>query len=205
MKYLAITISALAALMLFAVGSCVDNTDDGEMTIAADSDRPAASSDEAMEQPEGEPVPLESATDEGWGGAYDFSYTLFSDGSSHKLSDNLGTPVVLNFWAAWCPPCKAEMPDFEEVYAEKGDQFTLLAVAIDEREDPGSGMVPKDFFAEQGFSYTGAYDETGAGSQMYGVQAIPTTIFIDRNGDVVHEQKGMMSREDFEKYLAEIL
>jgi hypothetical protein len=97
------------------------------------------------------------------------------------------------------------MPDFEEVYAEKGDQFTLLAVAIDEREDPGSGMVPKDFFAEQGFSYTGAYDETGAGSQMYGVQAIPTTIFIDRNGDVVHEQKGMMSREDFEKYLAEIL
>lgn len=131
-----------------------------------------------------------------WGNAPDFSYRTF-DGRTGKLSDFRGKPVVVNFWAAWCPPCKQEMPDFNEVYQARDGAFELIAVAVDNRSDPAA------YFAAQDFSYTGGMDVDGAA--RYVGAAIPVTVFIDRQGNLVHKQEGMMSREQFEGNLARIL
>lgn len=132
----------------------------------------------------------------GWGNAPDFSYRTF-DGRTGRLSDHYGKPVVVNFWAAWCPPCKQEMPHFEESFQQHAGGFELLAVAVD------SGSDAAAYFAAQGFSYTGGMDIDGAGHYLGG--AIPVTVFIDRQGNLVHKQKGMMTRDQFESHLAKIL
>jgi thiol-disulfide isomerase/thioredoxin len=132
----------------------------------------------------------------GWGNAPDFNYRTF-DGQSGRLSDHFGKPVVVNFWAAWCPPCKQEMPHFDESFQQHAGGFELLAIAVDPNNDPAA------YFAAQGFSFTGGMDVDGAAHYLGG--AIPVTAFIDRQGNLVHRQDGMMTREQFESHLKKIL
>ncbi|MBN2081464.1 TlpA family protein disulfide reductase [bacterium] len=132
----------------------------------------------------------------GWGNAPDFSYTAF-DGTQHKLSEKAGTPLVVNFWAGWCPPCKQEMPEFEKSYVAHNGAFEIIAVAVDSTYDP------QGFFESQGFSYIGGLDIDG--KTKYVGQSIPVTVFIDRNGNQVARNEGRMTLEMFEEYLAKIL
>ena len=131
----------------------------------------------------------------GWGNAPDISYKTF-DGTTRNLSDHLGKPVVVNFWAAWCPPCKAEMPEFETIFKKYEGQFELIAITVDERNEPEA------FFASNGYTYTGA---RSAQVNKYVEMSIPVTAFIDRQGNLVHKQTGMVSGEAFESFLKEIL
>lgn len=131
-----------------------------------------------------------------WGNAPDIEYTTFS-GEKKKLSDHAGRPLVVNFWAAWCGPCVAEMPEFNKVYKESGGSFDLVAIAVDQRNDPTT------FFAAKQFAFVGAFSETGF--LKYIENSIPVTAFIDRNGDLVHKQTGGMSIEVFRENLSKIL
>lgn len=119
--------------------------------------------------------------------APDFSFTM-PDGSVAKLSDYRGQKVILNFWASWCPPCKAEMPDIQRVYdAHKSDGVVVLA--INSKEDLAT---VQQFISTMGVSFTVITNESGDISQQYGALGLPTTFFINSDGTVNNLRKGIM-------------
>lgn len=114
-----------------------------------------------------------------------------ADGNQVKLSDFKGKPVVLNFWTSWCIYCKKEMPDFETAYKELGDdvQFMMVNVTDGYRETKEMGQ---EFIQNQGFTFPIYYDINLEGSNAYSVVSLPTTVFIDKDGNVVNLVKGMI-------------
>ena len=116
------------------------------------------------------------------------------DGNSHRLSDFRGKPVILNFWASWCGPCKAEMPDFDEAYQTYGKDIHFLIVNL---TDGSSETVESAsaFIAEQGYTFPVYYDTAYSGATAYGIRSIPMTFFIDADGNLVTYGEGMLSAE----------
>ncbi len=102
------------------------------------------------------------------------------DGSKFKLSDQIGRPVVVNFWATWCLPCRAEMPAFEQVYRNHRDQG-LVVVGVDVAESPD---VVAKFVSEAGATFPIALDVSGEVTELYRIQGMPTTFFIGRDGKI---------------------
>ena len=125
--------------------------------------------------------------------AIDFT-VVDRDGNACKLSDWVGTPVVLNFWASWCPPCKEEMPAFDEVYREFGGavQFMMVDLVDGVQETVATGSA---YIDAQGFSFPVYYDTTGEAGYVYGIRSIPTTIFIDKDGYVITGAQGAISAD----------
>ena len=106
-------------------------------------------------------------------------FTVYDiDGNNVKLSDMLGKPVVLNFWASWCPPCKEEMPDFNNVYNEAGDEtiFMMVNATDGARETKDKGAA---FISEGGYAFPVYYDLDLEAVNQYGIRALPTSVFID--------------------------
>jgi cytochrome c biogenesis protein CcmG, thiol:disulfide interchange protein DsbE len=102
------------------------------------------------------------------------------DGTSVSLSDYEGQVVVINFWASWCPPCRAEMPALQSAYLDLLPQgVTILAVNAANQDDP---QAARSFVAERGLTFPILEDITGAVSRAYQVNALPSTYFIDHNG-----------------------
>jgi peroxiredoxin len=103
------------------------------------------------------------------------------DGKVVRLSDFRGKTVVLNFWATWCPPCRAEMPEFQQVWEERGsggaDDLVVLAVDLQEPE-----RLVTAFVEEFDLTFPVVIDGTGAVTQHYGLRGLPGTFFIDRDG-----------------------
>jgi len=125
--------------------------------------------------------------------APDFT-VLDQEGNEVKLSDMEGKPVVINFWASWCSPCKDEMPHFENVYNELGDsvQFMMIDLADGFQETIESGTA---YFSEHGFLMPLFFDTTGEASGKYGITGIPTTIFIDKDGYLITHAVGGIDEE----------
>ena len=113
------------------------------------------------------------------------------DGTAVTLSDHFGKPIVLNFWASWCPPCKAEMPTFHEVYLDVKDEVTFLMVDLvdGQRETVEAGQ---NYIDAQGFTFPVVFDTAGNAARAYNISSIPTTYFIDSDGNVVSSHIGMM-------------
>lgn len=133
--------------------------------------------------------------------APDFSVTLL-DGSTAKLSDFRGKPVMLNFWASWCGPCTAEMKNIESVYQKHlNDDFVILAVNQGENDTTVQGY--KELWK---LNFRLVRDNLENASKLYRVQALPTTVFVDAQGKV-HEIHigGPMSVEFIEQRVNELL
>lgn len=144
----------------------------------------------AEETPEPEPVQAPDFT------AYDLN------GNQARLSDYLGKPVVLNFWASWCGPCRSEMPDFNEAYGELGEDVQFLMVNMTGgRETMESASA---FIQEQGFTFPVLYDTDGDAAETYGVYSLPTTIFIDAEGCAVAQATGAIDRDTLQKGISMI-
>ncbi len=123
------------------------------------------------------------------------------DGETVRLSDLRGRPVLLNFWATWCPPCKIEMPDIENLYQKYKDQgFTVIA--IDQQESPDA---VRQYFQQMGLSFQPVIDSTGEIFNLYRVVALPTSYFIDSQGVVRVQHRGMMTREQMESYVGQVI
>lgn len=123
------------------------------------------------------------------------------EGESITLSDFRGRPVLINFWATWCPPCKIEMPDIEALYQKYKDRgFTVIAV--DQQESPAA---VQQYFQEMGLSFLPVIDSTGEIFNLYRVVALPTSYFIDAEGIVRFQHRGMMTREQMESYARQIM
>lgn len=131
--------------------------------------------------------------------APDFSLKAL-DGSTLKLADLRGKPVMVNFWATWCPPCKEEMPAMEAAYEKARDQG-IEFLGVDVKEDPS---VVEKFVKEKGYSWTFLLDQDGTAGQRYQITGIPETFFIDRNGVLQARVIGPMSPTVLESRLAKI-
>ncbi len=123
------------------------------------------------------------------------------EGVPIRLSTLRGKPVILNFWATWCPPCKIEMPDLEALY-QKYSQQGLTILAVDQQEPP---EAVRAYFEEMQLSFQPVIDSTGEIFNVYRVVALPTSYFIDASGTVRVQHRGMMTREQMENYVSQIL
>ncbi len=99
------------------------------------------------------------------------------DGSRVRLADLRGRPVVINFWATWCPPCKEELPHLQSAAAAYGPQVVFLGVDNAEPADTVGAFVRAN-----GVSYTILTDPSAAIARLYQVNGLPTTFFVDRDG-----------------------
>lgn len=127
-------------------------------------------------------------------------FTVYDeDGNPHKLSDFFGKPIVLNFWASWCPPCKAEMPEFNEKYLELGDEIQFLMVNVTAGD---AFQDAYDYIQQQGYQFPVFYDHTGEAAYTYMVQSIPVTYFIDAEGRLVTHRVGMLDKEALEYFIS---
>lgn len=120
-------------------------------------------------------------------------------GNTHTLSDYKGKTVFLNFWATWCPPCRAEMPDIQKIYEsykEDGDDsLVILGVAGPSQGKEKSKQGVIDFLEENGYTYPVLMDTTGEQFMNYGVYTLPTTYMIDKDGSVFGYVSGQISEE----------
>lgn len=131
-------------------------------------------------------------------------FTVYDiDGNAVKLSDFLGQPVVLNFWASWCGPCKMEMPDFNERCQALGDTVAFLMVNMTDgsRETVETASA---FIQEQGYVFPVFYDTDGDAANTYGVYSLPTTLFIDAQGHAIAQATGAISGETLQKGIGQI-
>jgi peroxiredoxin len=104
-------------------------------------------------------------------------------GETTRLEDLRGQVVVLNFWASWCPPCKAEMPDLEAAYkANRDEGLVILGINSTFQDSPEAAL---SFADAQGVTFPILLDRTGEVSRQYLVRALPTTFFIDRQGIIL--------------------
>ncbi len=129
-------------------------------------------------------------------------FTLFDlDGNEISLSDFRGKTVFINFWATWCPPCRAEMPEIEAVHQEYKDKgVVVIGVDIVEPES-----TVRQYIKRGGFTWTIVLDSTGEVASDYQIAAIPTSFFIDREGIIRAVNIGAMTKKAMEAKLAKAI
>lgn len=121
-----------------------------------------------------------------------------AEGGEVHLSDYVGKPIVLNFWASWCGPCQMEMPDFHEKYLELGEdiQFLMINMTDGARETIESAS---GFIAEQEYTFPVFYDTQSNAAMTYGAYSLPTTYFIDAEGYVIAQATGAIDDETLQR------
>ena len=122
-------------------------------------------------------------------------FTVYDvDGNKVNLFDFKGKPIVVNFWASWCPPCKREMPDFNEVYKEYKNEVVFMMIdlvdGIRETKDKGQKYVK-----EQGYEFPVYFDTDQDAAYKYWIMSIPTTIFINSEGNIEIGYQGAIDKE----------
>ncbi len=139
--------------------------------------------------------------------APDFSLTD-QYGNTHTLSDYKGKTVFLNFWATWCPPCKGEMPEIQEIYeyyGENGSEVVVLGIASPDYGREKDEETVAAFLEENGYSFPVVMDTGGLYAYTYGVSAYPTTFMIDKEGNVYGYVAGQLTREIMESIIEQTI
>ncbi|MFW2488075.1 TlpA family protein disulfide reductase [Clostridium chromiireducens] len=128
--------------------------------------------------------------------AIDFKLKDLS-GNELSLSDLKGKKVFLNFWATWCPPCKAEMPEIEKLYQEtKDSDLVIIAVEIGEPLD-----TVKPFIENNKYNFKVLLDPDQSVATKYSISSIPTSYFIDEEGNIVSKHVGGMNIDQMKAYI----
>ncbi|MBU1061401.1 MAG: TlpA family protein disulfide reductase [Candidatus Omnitrophica bacterium] len=130
-------------------------------------------------------------------------FTLFDmEGRQKKLSDFEDKVIILDFWATWCPPCKAEIPHFIALYDEYKDEgLEIIGVVLDKDAENSIGYFAKEY----GINYTILLGNRVVTDLYGGIVSIPTTFVIDRDGRIRKRYIGYRDKEVFKKDIKELL
>ncbi len=132
--------------------------------------------------------------------AHDFTLESL-DGKPVSLSDFQGSVILINFWATWCPPCQAEIPDFEEAYRQRaGDGLVVLGVNV---EEPAGEVRP--FVTDMGITYPVVLDRDGRVSREYRALGLPTSLLVDQDGVIRYRKEGILSASELAWHLADLI
>ncbi|MFC7060497.1 thiol-disulfide oxidoreductase ResA [Halobacillus seohaensis] len=132
--------------------------------------------------------------------APDFELKKFGTDETVSLSDLEGQGVMINFWATYCEPCKEEMPYMEEIYSKYKDKdVEILAINLD-----ATDLVVRRFLDRYGLSFPILHDKNGQVMDQYNVGRIPSTLFINPDGEVEEQVVGPLTLEKLDGYLEEI-
>ena len=129
-----------------------------------------------------------------------FKMVRLDTGEEVSLDQFKGRPVVINFWATWCGPCKAEHPTLHWAYEKYKDQASFIGIVFEDTEDS-----TKKFLRENGESFPQLFDRKSTVAVDYAVTGVPETYFIDKNGIIVDKYPYPISQAAFEHYIHLIL
>lgn len=125
------------------------------------------------------------------------------EGDEVSLNDFRGKPVIVNFWASWCGPCRLEMPDLQETFTEREDELTVLGVNLTERD--GDLDEVAGFIDEFDLTFPIVLDEDGAVADLYQVRGQPASVFIDADGTVATVFYGVINEQFIEDQIRELV
>ena len=126
-------------------------------------------------------------------------FTVFDlEGNKVHLTDFFGKPIIVNFWASWCGPCKMEMPDFDVAYNTYKDDIVFLMVNM---TDGSRETVEKasEFIAQSGYSFPVYYDTEYSAAITYSVASLPTSYFLNSKGELVAHAKGAIDADTLQR------
>ncbi len=132
-------------------------------------------------------------------------FTVYdSNGKEVRLSDFVGKPTVVNFWATWCGYCVKELPDFEKKYQEYGNDvnFLMVDMADGSRETKKDAL---DFKREHAYTFPVYFDSDFSATEAYSIRSIPMTLILDKEGNLIKTQYGTMDGNDLKFYLDKML
>lgn len=241
MKKNALSLFAVLVLLSFAVSACSAysltpaatesaSTAPAETTSAAPaetsasesaaaSESEAAAGDDSAKEGEDFVGTIEEIKEDGDTGnvrlkAADFSL-VDQNGERHNFKDYAGKLVVLNFWQTWCPPCRAEMPDFQKVfekYGENKEDVVILGVASPKNDEQKeytqeamSDSQIKEFLENGEYSYPSLMDYTGALYKTHQIMSFPTSFIIGRDGMILGRIPGAIGEEQLSSLLDDFL
>ena len=175
----------------------------GRLSAGAVADNLSVQTPPSAQTPEETGAPQDSAapeeTERPKVEAPDFT-AVDADGTEVKLSDYVGKPIVLNFWASWCSPCKSEMPEFNAAWEELDGEVQFLMVNMTDgaRETVESA---REYVEGEGFTFPVLFDTKSEAAIAYSAYSLPTTYFIDAEGYVTARAVGAIDGETLQKGL----
>ena len=142
--------------------------------------------------------------------APDFEFTLYQGegdlgATELSMSDLQGKPVVLNFWAGLCPPCRAEMPDFQAFSDDNRDSVLVLGIDVGQFTNLGTQEDARILLSDLGISYPAGYTTDGTIMRRYEVLGMPTTVFINSHGEIFRLWGGILDHEVLQDITNEML
>jgi len=144
--------------------------------------------------------------------APNFSFTLYQGeaelgAKTMDISQLRGKPVILNFWAGLCPPCRTEMMEFQQFYrlSEQAEKVTLIGIDVGKFLNLGSESDANNLMRELNVVYPTGFTDDGSVVSRYRVVGMPTTVFIDSTGDIYQKRTGIVSGFMLKEIVANML
>lgn len=191
---------AVVLAVAFLAAACGGSSDSSDDSATAATDDPTAAS---------QPDDVSTVSDESAAENLIFVYNGADvlGGETVALSEVLqqGLPVVLNFWAGLCPPCRQEMPDFQEISEERAGEVLILGIDVGRFTNLGSQQDALDLLAELGISYPTGYVDSDALLREYSIFEMPSTVFFTADGEVLSKDGGFLTGGQIRDRVAEII
>ena len=192
-------------LIVFAANTLYGKLSDGRKSeaaeklvedIAQNKDKVSGTASEATsESPSESNEPSESEPSENTQMPRAPEFVVYdNDGNEVKFTDKIGKPIIINFWATWCGPCKKEMPHFEKAYREYGDRIEFMMINPTDGINDTHESVDK-FIEDYGYTFPVYRDTDVYAASVYGINSFPNTFFIDSDGYVLGYMPGSMDEE----------
>ncbi len=203
-------VSLVAVIILATVGynllSSYVDPNDGFSSFDSDNSEDNDDNSDNSSSSDDENNSDDNDSDDVYPDAADFTFYDY-EGETQNLSDFYGKPIVINFWASWCDPCKDEMPDLDEVYLEYGEDVHFLFVNMTDGDRETEEIVKAFMETGEGAAYSFPiyFDHDYDGAITYGVSSIPTTYVIDKNAKIVAYAKSVISKDSLSAALDELL